>query len=237
MSYGFEDPGDWLWFCAFNYSNVELATILQGARLVWYNRNLIMHGKEGLRPWSAARCLKQRIEDFHNQAQRWTVTNPDGDLCWQVPRKGFVKFNVDGAWDGHTGRAGMGICGRDDMGVVWIAEARFVEVAFSCQEVEALALLRALELAEEKGFKKVVFETDCADVFKKVMQGPGNEEQARDTIQSCRDLLDRNSLWSMNLIFREANKCADKLARVAKEKEWNWINQDALPRLLSFYLY
>ncbi|KAL9679320.1 hypothetical protein QQ045_017178 [Rhodiola kirilowii] len=29
----------------------------------------------------------------------------------------------------------------------------------------------------------------------------------------------------MNLIFREANSCADKLAREPREKDWNWINQ------------
>ncbi|KAL9668794.1 hypothetical protein QQ045_006334 [Rhodiola kirilowii] len=99
------------------------------------------------------------------------------------------------------------------------AEARFVEDATSCQEVEALALHRALELAEEKGFKKVVFETDCAEVFKKIMQGSGYTEQACNTIQRCRVMLDRNTMWSMSRILREANKCADKLARAARENE------------------
>ncbi|CAM8982037.1 unnamed protein product [Rhodiola kirilowii] len=223
LLHNFEDPGDWLWFCAFNYSNVELATILQCARMVWYNRNLVTNGKEGLNPWITARNLKQRVLDFQNLTQRWIVTDPDKDLCWQAPRRGFVKLNVDGAWDRFSRRAGIGICGRDDLGIVWLVEARSVEDGSSCQEVEAKALLRALQIAEEKGLQKVIFETDSAEVFKAVMQGPGKE---------CRILLDRNSEWSMNLIFREANSCADKLAREAREKDWNWINQVALPRCL-----
>ncbi|CAM8887236.1 unnamed protein product [Rhodiola kirilowii] len=233
FGYRFTDPGDWLWMCVFNVSMMELGTIVQGARQIWFNRNLVFNGKEGLNPWVAARCLKQRILDYTNQAQKWMVTDPCGELNWQVPKKGYIKFNVDGAWDSVSRKVGYGICGRDDEGAVCLVEAQWLENVSTSQEVEEIALWRAMELAEEKGIGKACFETDCAAMFKTIIQGPRHEGKASDKILRCREMLDRNYLWSIDLIFREANICADKLATEAKVRRWCWMSQEAIPRCLS----
>ncbi|CAM8960205.1 unnamed protein product [Rhodiola kirilowii] len=233
LNHDFEDPGAWLWFCAFHYPNRELGIILQGARQIWFNRNLIVNGKGGLNPWSSARSLNQWLSDQQDHSQRWIVTELCGETSWRAPKRGFIKFNVNGAWDVVSGKSGIGVCGRDDLGFVWLAEARWLGILASSQEVEAMALLRALELAEEKQIRRTVFETDCAFVFKMVTQGSGPADQVAVVIQRCRDLFEKNSLWSLDLIFREANSCADKLAKEAKYKHWSWSNQSALPICLS----
>ncbi|KAL9666048.1 hypothetical protein QQ045_000370 [Rhodiola kirilowii] len=233
LNHDFEDPGAWLWFCAFHHSNRELGIILQGARQIWFNRNLIVNGKSGLNPWSSARSLRQWLSDQLDHSQKWIVTELCGEICWRAPKRGIIKFNVDGAWDETSGKSGIRVCGKDDLGIVWLAEARWLGILASNQEVEAMALLRALELAEEKQFRRAVFETDCAFVFKKVTKGSGPADQAADVIQRCRAFFEKNSLWSIELILREANFCADKLAREAKDKHWIWSNQSALPVCLS----
>ncbi|KAL9678815.1 hypothetical protein QQ045_016666 [Rhodiola kirilowii] len=126
-------------------------------------------------PWVVARCLKQRISDYLNQSQKWLVTDPCGDLFWQAPRSGFIKINVDGACDSNSGRAGIGICGRDEFGVVWVAEAQWAEKVPSSRDAEELALLKAMEWAAERHIQKACFETDCAIVFEMVLQGVGYE--------------------------------------------------------------
>ncbi|KAL9677816.1 hypothetical protein QQ045_015652 [Rhodiola kirilowii] len=160
LEHNFEDPGDWVWFCAFNYSNMELGMIVQEARQVWFNRNLIVNGKSGLNPWSAARALRQRTLEYHESSQKWIFIEPEVVSCWQAPRKGYLKFNVDGAWDGNSLKVGFGVCGRDEKGIVWVAEAGWMENICSSQEAEAMALLRVLEITEERRIQKAVFETE-----------------------------------------------------------------------------
>ncbi|KAL9678100.1 hypothetical protein QQ045_015939 [Rhodiola kirilowii] len=233
LGYRFTELGDWLWMCAFNVSTMELGTIVQGARQIWFNRNFVFKGKDGLKPWVAARCLKQRILTTSTRHIKWLVTDSCGEFNWQVPKKGYIKFNVDGAWDSVSQKARYGICGRNGEGAVCLVEAQWLENVSTIQEVEEIALWRVMELADEKGIGKACFETDCATVFKTIIQGSRYEGIASDKILRCKEMLDRYFLWSIDLIFREANICADKLAKEAKARRWCWVSQEAIPRCLS----
>ncbi|KAL9690092.1 hypothetical protein QQ045_010485 [Rhodiola kirilowii] len=215
---------------------LELSIILQGARQIWYNRNQVLKGKEGQNPEVAARTIYQKGWRLYNSVQKLVVTDLSEGLQWLTPKRGFVKMNIDGAWDIETKEAGIGICCQDDKGDVCFTEARTIAIMASTFQAELWALDRAMEIAEETNLRKVIFEVDCAVLWKLVMQGPGSGAQMESKLVSCRNRFEKNMLWSLNLIPREANKCADTLARKAREEGWSWTNLEAVPRCVSLAL-
>ncbi|KAL9684738.1 hypothetical protein QQ045_022179 [Rhodiola kirilowii] len=138
---------------------------------------------------------------------------------------------------GHieTKEAGIGICCRDDKGNVCFTEARNIGVMASSLQAELWVLDRAMEIAEERNLSKVIFEVDCAVLWKLVMQGAGSGEQMEPKMVSCRNRFEKKMLWSLSLIPREANKCADTLARKAGLGQILKPFQDAFLWLYNFF--
>ncbi|CAM8929085.1 unnamed protein product [Rhodiola kirilowii] len=239
----FSNPGDWLWFCVSKFSNQELSVILQGARQIWFNRNLVVNGKTALNPFEEAESVVDTVHLSLQTGHRFVVTNLYGDVEWIPPEIGFVKINVDGAWDRETLNAGIGICCRDSSGTILFVEASPVARLSSSFEAEFRSLFRSLELAETKKLRKVIFELDSAEVYNILQGSPMAKGSAAGLLTSCRCMLRRNSCWFLSLIPREANNWADALSRKAKEDEWTWKNHEAIPwcikqlvLVLSFFL-
>ncbi|KAL9678800.1 hypothetical protein QQ045_016651 [Rhodiola kirilowii] len=233
LEYSFQDPADWLWYCVFHYNKMEVNMILQGARLIWLNRNSLLYGKNGQSPYTAARYVTQQSWRHQSGEEKLVVTDLSEGVRWSKPRKGGVKINVDRAWNGTTKKAGVGISCRDEWGCVCFVEAYPIDRAKSSLEVEQAALARAMKIAEEENMLNVTFETDNAQVMNGLMQGDGDGGQNRELLYRCKDRLGENVEWNMSLIPREANECADLLAKKAIGGRWSWRNRLAIPLCVS----
>ncbi|KAL9683999.1 hypothetical protein QQ045_021430 [Rhodiola kirilowii] len=171
LDHRFKEPGDWLWFCVFNYDALEVNIILQGARAIWFNRNNMLVGNSGQSPFTAAKYVYQQAWSLHNGNQKLIVTDLSEGARWLKPRKGEVKVNVDGAWDSTTKRAGVGISCRDERGCICFVEAYPLDEVARCLQVEQEALVRAMLIAEEEKLSNVTFETDNVQVMNAIMRG------------------------------------------------------------------
>ncbi|KAL9659004.1 hypothetical protein QQ045_028263 [Rhodiola kirilowii] len=111
--------------------------IIQGAMHIWFNRNLVLSGKESQDPLVAARYVFQNIRQLHHSHNKLVVTDLTEGRKWSRPGRGAVKMNIDGAWDSATSLAGVGICFE-------------VEVSFASQKRTLwLELQRALKWNKE----------------------------------------------------------------------------------------
>ncbi|KAL9678745.1 hypothetical protein QQ045_016595 [Rhodiola kirilowii] len=95
-----------------------------------------------------------------------------------------------------------------------------VENIASCVQVEQEALIRAMGIAEEENLSKVTFETDNAHLMNAIMKGATYGDLGEEKIIQCKDKLEANKEWNLSLISREANMCADILAKKAKKESW-----------------
>ncbi|CAM8982011.1 unnamed protein product [Rhodiola kirilowii] len=233
VDYKFQEVGDWLWYCIFNYGKLEINMILQGARTIWLNRNSMLFGANGQNPYIAAEYVYQQARSIQTGEQKLTVTDLSEGVRWSKPERGTVKVNVDGAWDRISHRAGVGILCRDDEGLARFAAAHPVSGIKACVEVEQAALAKAMEMAEREKLIRVTFETDSAQVFNSLMQGENIGGQNGGVLQWCKDRLEANFSWNVNLISREANEGADLLAKKAKVESWSWDNPAAIPLCIS----
>lgn len=70
--------------------------ILQGARLILYNRNVEAHGQAALSPSSVVHSLKlQCSRGSYPQTSRISIFDRCMSLEWFPPMHGFLKVNVE----------------------------------------------------------------------------------------------------------------------------------------------
>ncbi|GJU29720.1 reverse transcriptase [Tanacetum coccineum] len=89
--------------------------------------------------------------------------------AWFAPTYGVIKINCDASVLGNDGVSGVGFVMRCHNGSVLVAGSRRVAFATSVVEAEAKAILWAIQMAQAKGFARVVLETYSAilvDAFK-----------------------------------------------------------------------
>lgn len=100
---------------------------------------------------------------YHLEAQRAKghSTSPHPSRQWTSPPPGTLKFNTDAAFDGEFSISRILVRNSSSM-IVHSFTAK--SLAFSAFEAEALAVLKALELAAELRVTHAIFEGDAADV-------------------------------------------------------------------------
>lgn len=121
--------------------------------------------------------------------------SPGDPMVGQVPKKDFVKVNVDGGCDSGIGQAGIGCVMQNDRGKLIKGYAEKL-IYLESLVVEALAALQGLNLAIIEGWQQIVLETDSQVLFESL---------------ACNDAL---VPWKIEAIIYEIKRKAKKLGRV-----------------------
>eukprot|EP00258_Populus_trichocarpa_P027694 XP_024443713.1 uncharacterized protein LOC112324533 [Populus trichocarpa] len=135
----------------------------------------------------------------------------DTQVGWKYPQEERIKLNVDGCSKGNPGVAGAGGVIRDHLGV-WIGGfARNIGICSSVN-AELWAVYVGLQLAWDRGFRKVDLESDS-----KVVVGLINGDSVRvdrnyNIIMQIIGMLGRDWEVTTYHVYREANCVADWLA-------------------------
>ncbi|CAM8882279.1 unnamed protein product [Rhodiola kirilowii] len=227
----FSSTGDWLWYCFQHQPHNELTLLCYGVRLIWYNRNLLAHGKEGLQIEAASLSARASVANIFKPGFRFTVSGAEGSSSWEAPAKAYIKINCDGSWDPRTKDAGFGCVARDEEGTILGVLAESTEDIHSAEAIEVLAISRAMEWAGAIGWHKCIFETDCGEVYSIISQFKVGSASESALATICQWNLVREEDWSVALVRREANVLADYLANKARREKWSWNSGIALPRL------
>ncbi|XP_057453056.1 uncharacterized protein LOC130744912 [Lotus japonicus] len=83
---------------------------------------------------------------------------------WARPPYGIYKLNFDAAV-ATTGEVGFGLIVRNMLGEVLASAAQYLLHAASAILGEALAFRWSMQLAIQVGFRRILFETDCLQLF------------------------------------------------------------------------
>lgn len=136
-----------------------------------------------------------------------------------MSREGYLKLYVDGAAKGNPGEAGVGIVIVDAHGTSLLKIGRYIGHATNNQ-AEYQALIVALEKAIDLRAREIVVFSDSELMVKQIK---GLYKVKNETLKQyhtrARDLLNRFRSCRMELIPREENREADRLAsKAAQEK-------------------
>ncbi|KAF5957930.1 hypothetical protein HYC85_005155 [Camellia sinensis] len=130
-----------------------------------------------------------------------------------TPYGWLVKLNIDGAVAKRTGQAACGGLLRSAHGE-WLSGFRHQIGSSSILVAKLWGIWKGLQLAWMHGHRRVVLETDSAEAFEAIGKEPSMQPQF-NICQESWDLLNQDWECDVQLIWREANRCADFLAREA----------------------
>jgi ribonuclease HI len=136
-------------------------------------------------------------------------------LCWQKPRAGWWKCNVDASFSQTQNVVAWSWCVRDSAGCFVAAGSNLCRYKVSVAEGEALALLEAMRDTLARGWSNIIFKSDSKVVVDAVHSKHQGNSEWSSLISSIKLLLHNHSNFEVKFTKRQANMAAHSLAMAA----------------------
>ncbi|KAL9683228.1 hypothetical protein QQ045_015047 [Rhodiola kirilowii] len=225
---------DIIHFSWSQFSHRKRHLILVSLWLLWYKRNKRKHDDIHYNLYELVYKAANLTRTFEQHESKFASSMKflySSDFDWKKPPVGFIKLNCDASWKNSEG-GGIGIIARDSGGTTVAVRALKRSEACSSVVCEGLALLESFKLAETLSEKKVIFESDCAEIVKWLNNCPEGSVAQQGWFKASLQILQRHMEWKVFLIRREANIVADHLAKHVTEHNWCWTRLDCCPNLI-----
>ena len=185
---------------------------------IWYRRNNVRIAPPGFPPNLFVQRAIEALMEYRSAQPKKTVATPTvrPRARWSPPPVGWFKANFDATISQDVGRAGLGVILSDSQGLAMVSLAQNIQLASSVAEMEALAATRALELAAELGFDRVIFEGDSTSVITSLTDQVSNLALFGLLIKEAQDLALRLNHVKFQHVGRDGNSVAHNLTRYAR---------------------
>jgi ribonuclease HI len=184
---------------------------------LWTTRNDVRNGKPLRAPHSVAYQIQAYAEMielhlFKPQSSTRHDTTISG-VRWSPPPEGTVYINCDAALFSSLRRMGLGVVIRNHIGQYVAACRELHEEVTTPEVVEALALRRALSLAGDEGFSKIMVVSDCLSLVQRVLAPRMDRSSVGVVVQDIKALAQDFEAFSLSHVFHQFNESAHILAR------------------------
>ncbi|XP_050216415.1 uncharacterized protein LOC126667478 [Mercurialis annua] len=186
---------------------------------LWTHRNNLVF-KNDRRSSDAIVMMINQMVNFTIKAQQFAMLSNPGLgpkvehlIGWDPPPPNWLKLNSDGAVRGPTNRAASGGVARNSSGEWMFGYSRLIGRC-SVLQAELWGALDGLNLAWSRGHKQVILEMDSKLAVDAITNEDLTINANTNLLWAIRDLLKRN--WHIQVchIYREGNRCADRLANI-----------------------
>lgn len=155
---------------------------------------------------------------------------------WRRPPAGVLKLNVDGSCNLTSNHLATGGLLRNSQGE-WQSGFSTKEEDGDSLLAELLAIRNGLTHAWDKGARNIICESDSADAINLVnADGDHSFHMYGALLQDIAQLARRQWHLKFNHVMREANRCADFLAKAADQVRNRWNNWNEPPVQLDTLL-
>lgn len=156
---------------------------------------------------------------------------------WCKPPSGYVKLNVDAAFDWDLLQGAMGAVIRDDRGHMVVAGNKLIDSCYDVLTVEAMALKFGLNMALTAGCNRLIVNSDNLELMEIMNKDGQYAGDAAAIVDDCYHLACEFSSIVFEFCPRESNGVAHELARIARSSLCNeWLDNapsELLPLLLK----
>jgi ribonuclease HI len=205
--------------------NIPWQTLFSfGIWSLWLRRNQFVFKPDSLVLDSVVNAISYVSEFFYLIGSYSKVKNMiSTPIKWFSPPLGWFKLNTDGASLGNPGLAGGGGVIRNHLGD-WVGGfSRAIGVTTNVQ-AELRALKDGLNLAIDLGILNLEIEMDSLVAVQCVNSLSTPNAFLSTIVIDCRSLMERIENCSLKHIFREANGCADLLAKAGCDQYQDFIS-------------
>ena len=166
------------------------------------------------------RILERSVETVYSTMKK--APNPLNSQCllvkWNTPQDGWFTLNTDGAVKNNPGLAGAGGLIRDPLGR-WVKGFSLGVGVTNSVAAELRGLLEGLKLALQLNISNLVVEMDALTIVNFInFRAPVNP-LFKPLVCECRKILEIIPNKVIKHVFREANRCADFLAKMGMQHQ------------------
>jgi hypothetical protein len=140
------------------------------------------------------------------------VSTPVASL-WTPPPPGMVLVMSDAATFQAAGGISAGVLGRDHSGFFLAACRQFYEGLQTPEYAEAMALRRAVELAQAEGWNSVIFASDCLSLVQRLNAAVMDRSAVGLVVSTIKVLVSGFTSVSFRHVKRDLNKAVHILAK------------------------
>jgi hypothetical protein len=133
-------------------------------RSYWNYRNRGNHGEQHQTIRQFQFTVQQYVLKWKDHLKKEAKPSTAAATHWKGLSPDFVKINVDASFHVLTNSGGWGAICRENVFDIQFKVARSIEMASDDFHAEAIALSNAVQIAEQLGVGRVVFETDCSNL-------------------------------------------------------------------------
>ncbi|KAL0014623.1 hypothetical protein SO802_001692 [Lithocarpus litseifolius] len=126
----------------------------------WKRRNNLCLGKPTLPLNKVLEHFQEQQFQSHSSPSTLAMSRSKQLATWTPPPEHWYKINFDGFTFANKDKAGLGVVVRNSEGLVMVSLAQQIPLPPSVTEVEVLVARRALELAIELSFDRIILEGD-----------------------------------------------------------------------------
>ena len=213
-------------------NDAEVCMIICGCWSIWNERNSRRHGEGGRSVTSSIRWVMQTCLDLAQAGRDKNKKMSKIKVRWKPPDQGAIKINTDAGFDQNTMSGSTGLVVRDSRGDLLRAQAIWYNHAANARIMEAIAIRDGAKFALERGYTRVIIESDVEEVV--ICNDDGqNRSEIMSICQEIRDIIGAFSSCSISCIGRAANVAAHLCAKQASadRRRCLWINY--IPNFLA----
>ena len=190
---------------------------------IWLRRNnVIFHGRN-VESGLSALCIKRSAEFFAIVPNVPSKPNRiQVQVKWCKPQPGWMKLNTDGSVFGDPKRAGGGGVIRNSEGE-WVAGfvRKFGNV--SSITAELWAFKEGLLMAKQLGIDNLYVDLDAAFLVHLITNPSVVNLNLEPLLSDCRNLTKTFLNCLVTHVYREANYCADRLAKMGADLHTDYL--------------
>ena len=186
---------------------------------LWSHRNQVVFNSKTPNP-SLAKEIVHRATEFFYYAYFPKIASQlvAKQIRWEKPRRGWVKLNTDGSSLGNPGLVGGGGLIRDKDGAWVVGFARNIGISSSFI-AKLWALRDRLLICVHRNFNAVEVELDAKAVIDVLSASKSTNSLVAPLVDDCRQLATQIHQIHSKHCFREANRSANKLARMGAAQD------------------
>jgi ribonuclease HI len=215
----------------------ELAIGMMALYQLWLARNEAREAPMIEDPEEVAKRAVRLVEEWQAAQVVSSSGVQQAKEHWLPPEPGWYKCNADGAFSQETRQGGGGVVLRDHQGAFRAGESLFFPHVSDPERAELLACHRAVQLAREKGIRKIQLETDCQGAVSKLTGGEMDRSAHGPLVEDIKKLLQDFEDALVKHVRRTCNEVAHKLAKMGCENKvdraWSYVPPGFLVTLLD----
>ena len=157
-------------FCCNNIDGDIKALIAWTCWYIWKERCKVQIGKKQLDVIGVIERIKYAFGEIRKKFSKDTIEGVgksavgEGNEEWKPLEEGWMKVNCDGACNPKTGKVVVGIIAKNKERKVMAGLGNVIYTEES-ELAEALAIKNGVKLAADKGYQKVIFESNSKNMI------------------------------------------------------------------------